>query len=186
MITPRATTHRRSRLVTTVAGFAAASIAFAACGGSDGDSSPDIDAMLASTTSDELCEVVPGDAIKDAVGGGGNMTVNPQIGSITCYVSIPNTAEVFVTNEVAFSGGSSFRDVRADEDGNFDSAEGITEVGDEAVFYESDDRTQLTIGIGDKTLSISSVTFGGSMSLLDVTELKSIAAVLIGTPEDDS
>lgn len=185
MITPRVTTHRRSRLLTMTAGLATASIAFAACGGSDGDSSPDINAMLASTTSDELCEAVPADAIKDAVGGG-NMTANPQIGSITCYVSIPSTAEVFVTNEVAFSGGSSFSDVRADEDGNFDSAEGITEVGDEAVFYESDDRTQLTIGIGDKTLSISSVTFGDSLPLLDVTELKSIAAVLLGTPEDGS
>lgn len=174
----------RSRLSTTIAGCAAVSIALAACGGSDsGSSTPDIAAMLASTTSDELCDEVPSDAIQDIVGGG-TMTTNPQIGSITCYLSFPSTAEVFITNEVSFAGGSGYSDVRAEEDGGFDSADDITGVGDEAVFYESDDRTQLTIGIGDKTLSVASVTFGGTPPLLDVDELRSIAAVLLGTTGD--
>ncbi len=171
------------RIRTTTAALAAASLALVACGGDDsGSSAPDIEAMLASTTSDELCDEVPADAIKDDVGGS-SMTTSAQIGSITCYVSVPSTAEVFVTNESTFSGSSSFADVRADEDINFDSGEDISGVGDQAVYYSSEDRTQLTIGIGDKTLSVSSVTFGGTPPLLDLDELKSIAGLLLAAEE---
>jgi hypothetical protein len=177
------TTPTRRRLITAAATLAVAALALTACGGdSESSSAPDISTLLASTTSDELCDAVPADAVAELLDGQ-RMTANPQKGVLSCYVSMGN-AEVFIGSDSARSGSTSYADVRADEDAQYGTPEEVSGLGDGAAFYESDERSQLVVGVGDKTLTISSVTFGGTPPVLGLDDLTSVATLLLGSGDE--